>query len=95
MSEQELTENQKKFREVFGKKEDPEQELTDEQKKLQDALKSEKPIIVYNITNQESWSAAFKEFSKGFFTLLINGLFFSLLFNAFGCIDLVKIIHGP
>ena len=95
MSEQELTENQKKFREVFGKKEDPEQELTDEQKKLQDALNSEKPIIVYNITNQESWSAAFKEFSKGFFTLLINGLFFSLLFNAFGCIDLVKIIHGP
>ena len=95
MSEQELTENQKKFREVFGKKEDPEQELTDEQKKLQDALNSEKPIIVYNITNQESWSAAFKEFSKGFFALLINGLFFSLLFNAFGCIDLVKIIHGP
>lgn len=95
MSEQELTENQKKFREVFGHEEDPEEELSENRKKIKEALESEKPIIVYNITNQESWSAAFKEFSKGFFTLLINGLFFSLLFNAFGCIDLVKIIHGP
>ena len=95
MSEQELTENQKKFREVFGNKEEPEEELTENQKKIQEALKTEKPIVIYNVTNQESWAAAFREFSKGFFTLMVNALVFGLLFNAFGCIDLVKIIHGP
>ena len=72
-----------------------EQRIAESQEKIKELLDGEKPVFIYNITNQESWSAAFKEFFKGLFSLLVTGITFGILFDAAGCIDLVRIIHGP
>lgn len=73
-----------------------EQELSENKDKLAEAINSDKPIqIIYNITNQESWSAAFKQFFKGLFSLLTIATVLGLLTDAAGCVDLARIVHGP
>ena len=48
-----------------------EQKIAESQEKIKELLDGEKPVFIYNITNQESWSAAFKEFFKGLFSCLL------------------------
>lgn len=53
-----------------------------------------KPIVIYNITNQESWAAATRTFFVQFFTFATIFAILAFLTDATGCVDMAEVIHG-
>jgi hypothetical protein len=70
------------------------QKTNEVEEKLKEAMGMDKPILIYNITNQESWAAATKAFFVQFFTFATIFAILAFFTDAAGCVDMVEVIHG-